>query len=504
MKIGVKNLRSLIDTGLIHIKPINILLGQNSSGKSTFLRTFPLIKQSLETRTKGPILWYGAYVDFGDFNTALLDMAENNSISLDFEIDLKYNGANFSSYRFNSLIRKIPNNSKIQASLKLKFNKNFTYISELFIKFSDIDYLISIDDNQNASIYVNSFKLNITNLKVFHITNGLIPQFILRDKDRFVVADSRFLNNESNELIRKISKYKLSDATINRIKNQLKINSDTEFFNSLIQNKESKIFHKRISSITNNVDDYYLIRGYIYASLLPFFLTNLDSNLIDIFKNVSYIGPVRASAERFYRPQELQVDEVDSQGKNLALVLANFSEGEKIKFRNFCLNNFNFFPEAIIRGGNISIVVNFKDEDFKHNITDLGFGFSQLLPIITQIWYSTQKSSFKLRSKEVKIFAIEQPELHLHPKMQGRFINAIINVLKYCESIDVSVKFIIETHSETIVNGIGNRIYKKKIDKDDVNIVVFNRNGKSSSVNPMSYDNEGRLINWPYGFFDEI
>ena len=46
--VGIKNLRILEDTGFIDIKPITLLLGANSSGKSTFLRFFPLIKQSVE------------------------------------------------------------------------------------------------------------------------------------------------------------------------------------------------------------------------------------------------------------------------------------------------------------------------------------------------------------------------------------------------------------------------------------------------------------------------
>ena len=46
--VKIKNLRSLIDTGFINIKKINILLGANSSGKSTFLRSFPLFTQSVK------------------------------------------------------------------------------------------------------------------------------------------------------------------------------------------------------------------------------------------------------------------------------------------------------------------------------------------------------------------------------------------------------------------------------------------------------------------------
>jgi AAA15 family ATPase/GTPase len=53
---GVKNLRCLIDTGQIPIKPITILVGRNSSGKSTFLRAFPLLRQSVENPRRSPIL----------------------------------------------------------------------------------------------------------------------------------------------------------------------------------------------------------------------------------------------------------------------------------------------------------------------------------------------------------------------------------------------------------------------------------------------------------------
>ncbi|MEC4853537.1 MAG: AAA family ATPase, partial [Jaaginema sp. PMC 1079.18] len=69
-EIRIERLRCLSDTGDISIKPITILLGQNSSGKSTFLRVFPLLKQSVESRTTGPILWNGRLVDFGNYEDA--------------------------------------------------------------------------------------------------------------------------------------------------------------------------------------------------------------------------------------------------------------------------------------------------------------------------------------------------------------------------------------------------------------------------------------------------
>ena len=74
--IGIKNFRSLKDlrngdNDVIDLKPITVLLGQNSSGKSSFLRTFPLLKQSVTSRTKGALALFGDEVDFGDFATTI-------------------------------------------------------------------------------------------------------------------------------------------------------------------------------------------------------------------------------------------------------------------------------------------------------------------------------------------------------------------------------------------------------------------------------------------------
>lgn len=85
--IGVKNLRSLKDIGMVEIKPITVLVGKNSSGKSSFLRLFPLLKQTLEAKTAEPILWYGKYVDFGDYDLSRTH-SETADIELRFDLEL--------------------------------------------------------------------------------------------------------------------------------------------------------------------------------------------------------------------------------------------------------------------------------------------------------------------------------------------------------------------------------------------------------------------------------
>ena len=71
--VRIQNLRSLVDTGFVEIKPLTILLGSNSSGKSTFLRSFPLFKQSVSKPLREPISWFDdSLVDFGDYELSLI------------------------------------------------------------------------------------------------------------------------------------------------------------------------------------------------------------------------------------------------------------------------------------------------------------------------------------------------------------------------------------------------------------------------------------------------
>ncbi|MCD9535633.1 DUF3696 domain-containing protein, partial [Photobacterium carnosum] len=71
-------------------------------------------------------------------------------------------------------------------------------------------------------------------------------------------------------------------------------------------------------------------------------------------------------------------------------------------------------------------------------------------------------------------------------------------------SKEKKINLIIETHSETIINQIGNQIYKEMIDKKDVSVILFEKESPDhpTSVKLSNYDNDGRLVNWPWGFFE--
>ena len=84
----LKNIRSLKDTGKIELAPLTILLGKNSSGKSTFLRMFPLFKQSWNNKNVGALALYGDFVDFGDFDSIKSTDTKDDFIAIWFDVDI--------------------------------------------------------------------------------------------------------------------------------------------------------------------------------------------------------------------------------------------------------------------------------------------------------------------------------------------------------------------------------------------------------------------------------
>lgn len=101
------------------------------------------------------------------------------------------------------------------------------------------------------------------------------------------------------------------------------------------------------------------------------------------------------------------------------------------------------------------------------------------------------------------VYAIEQPELHLHPAFQCKLINTFLKLIEVGKKKGIFIRFIVETHSETIVNHLGREISRNHITQDDVSVLIFSKENKKTIINTVGYSPEGILKNWPIGFFGE-
>jgi len=151
-------------------------------------------------------------------------------------------------------------------------------------------------------------------------------------------------------------------------------------------------------------------------------------------------------------------------------------------------------------------------------LSDLGYGFSQVIPILLKILIESEKiyrSRDDLRSVEENInweeitkkiyptITIEEPEANLHPKLQSKLADVFVLAYK-----TFGVHFIIETHSEYLIRKLQYLTAKKEIVQDDVFIYYFNEEeyvtDKESKVKEIKIDQFGGLTDsFGPGFFDE-
>ena len=120
------------------------------------------------------------------------------------------------------------------------------------------------------------------------------------------------------------------------------------------------------------------------------------------------------------------------------------------------------------------------------NIMDVGYGVSQSLPILVDV-----------RSHRNSIFLLQQPEVHLHPRAQAELASLFVASYKKNHNY-----FMIETHSDYIVDRI--RILTKKglVDPDDVSILYFAPQRNAVKIHNISLDMNGDLEGVPDGYRD--
>lgn len=522
-KIWVENIKSLSNTGEILLRPINFFLGGNSSGKSSLLRLFPLLRQSVESRTIGPLLLFGDYVDYGDFHDILATSAKERMFKIGFELilDSEYIRKVSRYYSYRNIARDILCNVE-DLSMKIELHiiqgdrsdsvKTECVRLELYENVIQFRFL---KDGRVSEATVNGRSIKQHMGSVLSGKANILPYIMERQSIKDSAPRHIMLSDDSSTLFKSLVaeisahlQYKVRETGSAKVVRGIGIGTYDSMVQSLSEIKNlGKTWEKAATiwaeskNLHSDIIDIYL--G--FASIIA--INIADEYLHNIASNVLYINPLRATAERFYRPRDFKVDQVDPQGRNLPMYLLNLTGQELDSLARWTKEHFDFTPSLCTKGGHISIMIREGTANSEINLTDSGFGFSQILPVIVQLWHASHSRNIRIESRRRStpiVIAIEQPELHLHPRLQAMFADALVAAQNSAEGNGIKLCMIIETHSKTLINRVGHLIHKKLLRPETVSVQLFEKSVLTNEtiVSTATYRKDGFLQNWPYGFFE--
>jgi AAA ATPase domain/Protein of unknown function (DUF3696) len=121
-------------------------------------------------------------------------------------------------------------------------------------------------------------------------------------------------------------------------------------------------------------------------------------------------------------------------------------------------------------------------------ITDVGFGVSQILPVLVLCYYVPEGS----------VILLEQPEIHLHPAVQAALADVLIEVVTKRK-----VQIIVESHSEHLLRRLQRRIAEEHIESGKVALYFCRADDAESRIDELHLDLLGHIANWPKDFFGD-
>ena len=450
--ITLENYKSYNNEKEIEIKPLTILCGVNSCGKSSIIKSLLMMKQSYENnRANGEITYVGKYVDNGNYR--ILANKKNKPIKIQNSFELAHN-----SQADRQMFREL---------YRLVFNGN-----------------IKSNDSNN-----NVFKLNVS----MEFSSNVIKAYDI------TIEHPKLSSNIMLSIVRQENrKYKIS------------------LFGEC-RECEHLPFNSSVGDCECNFDGIRIISA--YTTEPPEDISKLFNFVYGVFRVVSgqyvndieHIAPLRYSPHRYHITEGIY-DFVGNSGEHTTQVLNKYANKQftnivapindklecKLKkeelsssinnwLKYFDVGEYTITSNSDESGNVLKLLIG------NQNISDVGFGVGQILPILTQ----------GLIMKRNQTLMLEQPEIHLHPKAQMRIADFLLSVAYNKKNL------IVETHSDHIINRIVRRVmesYGTKNDLSDLVKIYFiykDDEGNSKINDEIIIDNYKGLVNCPEEFFDQ-
>ena len=241
-------------------------------------------------------------------------------------------------------------------------------------------------------------------------------------------------------------------------------------------------------------------------------LAQLPLEVERLLDGLIYLGPLREPPQRTYHWAGDTVPDVGVRGKDaIAALLAatdakrNLNRGYKQRRQRFdafiaawlkdlgVIDGFTVRPIAEGRK-EYEVLVRTRAGSPEVKLTDVGFGVSQVLPALVQAFYAPPHSTVWM----------EQPEIHLHPRVQAELADAFISAVQaYENGKPRNVQLVIESHSEHFLLRLQRRVAEGTLTPQDVAIYFVHDGNEGAALKELKLDSFGEITNWPEGFFGD-
>ncbi len=404
--LRIQNFKVWEDTGTIRLAPLTLLFGANSSGKSSIGQFLLMLKQTVESRSQD--VFY-----LGDSNPAVqLGSYEDIIFQRDRQKQIKF------EYQWSP-----------QSPIRL---------------INPDPYQIFSGDDLAFQAEVGSHSLTRR------------PQ-VKRFNYKLIAANS---------------KTQLSFGM--KIRSQTRGYYELESPNLTLK-KISGMANQSYSTLPQNSPNHFygFPRQLITAYQNQTIFREFNDTHEEFFSNLFYLGPIRIEAKRLYENAGGIPESVGYKGEDtIAAILAakakdKIFEEREDRFENRITNRLKQigliedFKITELSDRVCEIKVQTKGSKTWVELPDVGFGVSQVLPVLVQCFYVPEKS----------IILIDQPEVHLHPYAQSALADVMIDIIK-----NRNIQLVIETHSEHFLRRLQRRIAEDKLTQDDVSAYFSNIN----------------------------
>lgn len=240
-----------------------------------------------------------------------------------------------------------------------------------------------------------------------------------------------------------------------------------------------------------NIDD---LRPSLYDTKNLYLVFHLDSIRFGFngMNNImNYVSSFRLQPERTYY-QRMTDSRVGRHGENTIDQILAWRSRQSGEFRELvsALRNMRLLDSMTIRklgGGRFEPRVEIRTRGPWASLADVGFGISQFLPIIVG----------DIQLPEGSTLLVSQPEIHLHPSVQADIADYFINSVRRKNK-----RYILETHSEYLMNRIRKAIVKEILKPEEVAVYYFENAANGTKLHRVMFGQHGEVENAPKGFFD--